>query len=166
MGELLPFRRAGIPAWNYGYLRKGGGAFRDMGVHVLNFAWVLMGMPKPIGVLGVSGAKFGPRALGLWNPSMKINDVKKNFETDDYTAGFIRFENGAALRVFHELQKHPVTTIAKIAKQCKLTIPTVTLSLKHLSSLNIFEEISGKERNRIYRYSQYLDVLHQGIDEF
>ena len=29
-------RRIGIPAWSLGFIQKGGGAFRDMGVHVLD----------------------------------------------------------------------------------------------------------------------------------
>jgi predicted dehydrogenase len=55
-------RRRGIPAWNMGFIRKGGGAFRDMGVHALDAVWWLLGMPTPVTVTGVSGAKFGPRA--------------------------------------------------------------------------------------------------------
>ena len=31
-------RRSGIPDWNPGFIRKGGGAFRDVGVHVLDAA--------------------------------------------------------------------------------------------------------------------------------
>jgi len=40
-------RRSGIPAWNLGFIKKGGGAFRDMGVHVLDAIWWVMGLPKP-----------------------------------------------------------------------------------------------------------------------
>ena len=57
-------RRSGIPTWNVGFLQKGGGAFRDMGVHVLDAAWWMMGMPRPLSASGVAGAKFGPRGLG------------------------------------------------------------------------------------------------------
>jgi len=31
-------RRSGIPNWNLGFVQKGGGAFRDMGVHALDAA--------------------------------------------------------------------------------------------------------------------------------
>ena len=41
-------RRNGIPAWNPGFIRAGGGAFRDMGVHVLDSAWWLLGMPATV----------------------------------------------------------------------------------------------------------------------
>jgi predicted dehydrogenase len=38
-GRARSVRRSGIPAWNLGFIQKGGGAFRDMGVHVLDAAW-------------------------------------------------------------------------------------------------------------------------------
>jgi predicted dehydrogenase len=93
-------RRQGIPAWNLGFVNKGGGAFRDMGVHVLDAAWWLMGMPEPVSVVGVSGAKFGPKGLGFFGrgapPPM---EYYSQFAADDYTGGFIRFANGSGLQV-------------------------------------------------------------------
>jgi predicted dehydrogenase len=60
-------RRSGIPDWGAHFIREGGGAFRDMGVHVLDSAWWLAGTPEPVTALGVSGAHFGPRGLGYWD---------------------------------------------------------------------------------------------------
>jgi predicted dehydrogenase len=95
-------RRIGIPAWNWGFIEKGGGAFRDMGVHVLDSAWWLLGMPKPVSVSGVAGAKFGPRGQGFWYvypPAGSPQELAKRYASDDYGGGFIRFENGAGLQV-------------------------------------------------------------------
>ncbi|HHX66103.1 MAG TPA: Gfo/Idh/MocA family oxidoreductase [Chloroflexi bacterium] len=92
-------RRSGIPNWNPGFIQKGGGAFRDMGVHVLDSAWWLMGMPKPVCVLGAAGAKFGPRGLGYWDFASPPPDYYSQYTADDYGGGFIRFENGAGLQV-------------------------------------------------------------------
>ena len=39
-------RRNGIPTWSLGFIQKGGGAFRDMGVHVLDAVWWVLGMPN------------------------------------------------------------------------------------------------------------------------
>lgn len=98
-GRARSVRRSGIPAWNLGFIKKGGGAFRDMGVHVLDSAWWLLGMPKPISVTGVSGAKFGPRGLGYWDFSMPDKETYRQYEADDYAGGLIRFENGVGLQV-------------------------------------------------------------------
>ncbi|MCB0122965.1 MAG: Gfo/Idh/MocA family oxidoreductase, partial [Caldilineaceae bacterium] len=51
-GHTRSVRRVGIPGWSLGFIQKGGGAFRDMGVHVLDSAWWLLGMPKPVSVAG------------------------------------------------------------------------------------------------------------------
>ena len=92
-------RRNGIPAWNLGFIKQGGGAFRDMGVHVLDSAWWILGLPKPIAVLGAAGAKFGPRGRGYWNRSQPPKETYKQYESDDYAGGFITFENGLGLQV-------------------------------------------------------------------
>jgi predicted dehydrogenase len=92
-------RRNGIPAWNLGFIQKGGGAFRDMGVHVLDAVWWILGTPKPVSVLGVAGAKFGPRGLGYWNGEMQPKEIYEQYNSDDYAGGFIVFENGVGVQV-------------------------------------------------------------------
>ena len=92
-------RRNGIPAWNLGFIQKGGGAFRDMGVHVLDAAWWILGLPKPIAVLGTAGAKFGPRGRGYWNRMKPPKETYEKYESDDYAGGFITFEGGIGLQV-------------------------------------------------------------------
>jgi predicted dehydrogenase len=92
-------RRNGIPAWNLGFIQKGGGAFRDMGVHVLDAVWWILGTPKPVSVLGVAGAKFGPKGLGYWNASVPPKEIYEQFAADDYAGGFIRFDNDIGVQV-------------------------------------------------------------------
>jgi predicted dehydrogenase len=92
-------RRSGIPAWNMGFIEAGGGAFRDMGVHVLDAAWWLLGCPAPETVLGVGGAKFGPRGLGYWDFQPVPKKVYRRYASDDYAGGFIRFAGGIGLQV-------------------------------------------------------------------
>lgn len=92
-------RRSRIPDWQVGFVLEGGGAFRDMGVHVLDSVWWLLGMPKPISVTGVAGAKFGPRGQGYWDFRQPPESYWRQFKADDYGGGFIRFDNGAGLQV-------------------------------------------------------------------
>jgi predicted dehydrogenase len=98
-GRARSIRRSGIPAWNLGFLQQGGGAFRDMGVHVLDAAWWLLGRPRPVSVTGVAGAKFGPRGLGYWDFQAPERKVYRQYASDDYAGGFLRFENGLGLQV-------------------------------------------------------------------
>ena len=104
LGELYyararSVRRSGIPDWSLGFIQRGGGAFRDMGVHVLDAVWWLLGMPRPVSVTGVSGAKFGPRGQGYWHFRPQKEEFYSQYAADDYAGGFIRFENGAGLQV-------------------------------------------------------------------
>ena len=92
-------RRSGIPINRPGFVQKGGGAFRDMGVHMLDAAWWIMGMPQPVSVSGVAGAKFGPRGVGHMTWAPQSAEVAAQFAADDYGGGFIRFEGGAGLQV-------------------------------------------------------------------
>src|SRR5574340_917610 len=98
-GRARSIRRSGIPALNLGFIHQGGGAFRDMGVHVLDAAWWLLGRPRPVSVTGVSGAKFGPRGQGYWDYEVPEKKVYSQYACDDYAGGFIRFEGGLGLQV-------------------------------------------------------------------
>lgn len=91
-------RRSGIPTRRPGFIQKGGGAFRDMGVHILDAAWWMMGMPQPVSVTGVAGAKFGPHGVGYMTYAPQP-EAAANFAVDDYGGGFIRFENGAGMQI-------------------------------------------------------------------
>jgi len=97
-GRARSIRRSGIPDWSEGFILAGGGAFRDMGVHVLDAAWWLLGMPRPLSATGVGGAKFGPFGKGWWD-FHKPPKFYKRYAADDYAGGFIRFEGGSALTV-------------------------------------------------------------------
>ncbi len=97
-GRARSVRRSGIPSWNLGFISQGGGAFRDVGVHVLDSAWWIMGMPQPVSVSGVAGARFGPHGRGYWDYKPQP-ELAKKFDCDDYAGGFVRFANGAGLQV-------------------------------------------------------------------
>ncbi|MDF1759448.1 MAG: Fic family protein [Coxiellaceae bacterium] len=73
---------------------------------------------------------------------------------------------GSALMIFHALQKYPVNNIAKLAKQASVTVPTASKALRHLCQLGVIEEITGKGRDRLFKYSRYLDTLNDGIGNF
>ena len=92
-------RRAGIPGWNTGFVTAGGGVFRDLGVHALDAVWWMMGMPRPVSVIGVAGAKFGPRGTGYWDYRPALPGLAEQFAVDDYAGGFIRFDTGAGLQI-------------------------------------------------------------------
>jgi predicted dehydrogenase len=82
-----------------GFISEGGGAFRDMGVHVLDAVWWMMGMPRPVSAVGVAGAHFGQHGNGYWDGRTPAKEFYSKFAADDFGCGFIRFDNGIGLQI-------------------------------------------------------------------
>jgi len=64
------------------------------------------------------------------------------------------------LAVHTYLQRHPVATSAKIMGACTLSRPTVLRVLASLEALGIIQEVTGKERHKVFVYKNYLDILN------
>jgi Fic family protein len=71
---------------------------------------------------------------------------------------------GSAALVHQTMQRVPICTIARLADQAKLTLPTVSKALDVLVESGIVQEITGRKRSRIYRYDGYMDILSQGTE--
>ena len=71
---------------------------------------------------------------------------------------------GSALQVHQALLVHPLNTIARLAAETGLSVPTVTDSLRALAGLRLVREITGRKRGRIFSYAPYLAVLQQGTE--
>ncbi len=95
-------RRKGTPVLNFDkngsmgrgewFLKRaeaGGGCLYDIGIHLIDLGWYLMGMPRPTAV-------FGSTYLKVARPKL----IEKNLpqEVDDLAAFQIRFENDATLQ--------------------------------------------------------------------
>jgi Fic family protein len=69
---------------------------------------------------------------------------------------------GNVLRVHSYLQKKPVLEIPRASAEIGISQPTVTSALKRLEEIGVVREITGKARDRIYVYKEYLDILEEG----
>lgn len=84
-------RTRGIPigtGWFTDRARSGGGALIDLGTHMLDLAWYLMGEPVPQSVFAVSHQKF--QSL---TPAQMTNNV------EDSAFAIVRFEGGKSLEL-------------------------------------------------------------------
>ncbi len=70
----------------------------------------------------------------------------------------------SALRVHQYLQTKPILSVPVAADALKLSAPTVRKSVNHLIDLGIVRETTGKRRDRLFVYSDYLDILNQGTE--
>ena len=65
----------------------------------------------------------------------------------------------SAIRLFELLPEHPMVTASKALVLTESTKPTANKAIESLVEAGIPEEITGKQRDRIYAYRKYLDVL-------
>lgn len=93
-------RRRGTPSgWFTDRSKSGGGAVLDIGVHVIDLTWYLMGRPKPVLVTGVTHRHIGSyetRSVKGWAAAGAKNGV---FDNEEAATALIRFENGASMSV-------------------------------------------------------------------
>ncbi len=92
----MMLRRAGIPrGWFQDIKQSGGGPLIDIGVHVLDFLWWVMGRPKPVSAFGVTFDHLGSTGQGMgdWG----ANYAPGKFSVEDLAAGLIRFTGGRAI---------------------------------------------------------------------
>ncbi|GIP33779.1 Gfo/Idh/MocA family protein [Paenibacillus sp. J2TS4] len=94
-------RRLGNPGgWFSDKERSGGGPLIDIGVHVIDLAWYLMGRPKVQSITGNAYNKLGNRSNVKNLAFYRAADYDANKNTvEDAANALIRFENGASLMV-------------------------------------------------------------------
>lgn len=86
------------------------------------------------------------------------------FEDDRQRIRALNRQAAAALQVHQYLQNRPLTSIQSAGAALGLTLPTVTTALTNLVKLGIVQEMTGRRRNRLFRYSAYLKILEEGTE--
>ncbi|OZU88335.1 oxidoreductase [Virgibacillus indicus] len=95
------FRRRGTPkGWFTNKALSGGGAMMDIGVHVLDLAWWLLGKPKVDSITGhtLTGlGKYDTKQVSSWESKNKRLNANDLFDVEDFGAAWIRFKNKTVL---------------------------------------------------------------------
>lgn len=71
---------------------------------------------------------------------------------------------GSALRVHQYFQTRPILSVPVAVKTLNITAPTVRKSINHMIDLGILKESTGKQRDRLFVYIDYLNILNQGTE--
>lgn len=66
--------------------------------------------------------------------------------------------------VFEYLEKSPIIEISKTSRELGLSYNTVLGAVQRLEKLGIVAESTGKLRNRIFSYVEYLNILRDGTE--
>lgn len=69
-----------------------------------------------------------------------------------------------ALRVFHVLCDRPLINLNQVCARTGLSFPSADKGMQALERLEIVREITGKRRNRVFAYRDYLDILNEGTE--
>lgn len=65
----------------------------------------------------------------------------------------------SALAIHEALQRQPIATSAALVKATAITAATVNKSLAHLETLGIVEELTNRQRGRVFSYRRYVAEL-------
>jgi predicted dehydrogenase len=87
-----------VPSWGVFGQKKlqGGGPLIDIGVHIIDLTWYLMGMPKPVSVAGKTYETIGATAghVGMFGPWDHAT-----YDVEDFAVALVRFEGGETMNI-------------------------------------------------------------------
>ncbi|WP_210367554.1 Gfo/Idh/MocA family oxidoreductase [Bacillus sp. REN3] len=147
-------RRLGNPGgWFADKERSGGGPLIDLGVHVIDLCWYLMGKPAPVSVTGNTYYLLGNRKnienLDFYKAA-DYDPGKNNVE--DLTNALIRFENGASLFVdvsftLHAKENEVSVKVYGDKGGAEIEPELLFVTEKHNTILNIDPQVDNKTFN-------------------
>lgn len=127
----------------------------------------------PIALLGLMDRlSLAERALGrldgiaetanqAFDAARRIVDL---FKKDREMIARLGVRASSALRVHELFQQHPFLTANQIVQHTALSAPTANGVLGELERMGMVEEVTGRKRGRVFRYSAYLAILNEGTD--
>ncbi len=71
---------------------------------------------------------------------------------------------GSVHRVHRSLLERPIASSNWLQEKTLLSFATVNTCLKQLGKIGIVRELTGRKRNRLYAYSQYIEIMNQGAE--
>jgi len=86
-----------------------------------------------------------------------------------FTADRARMERtgrraGSAIRVHGALKSRPILSMPEVCRITGLSFPAAAMAMSLLGELGIARELTGKRRNRLFVYEQYLSTLNEGTE--
>lgn len=68
------------------------------------------------------------------------------------------------LRVFHLLCERPLLTLNEVHLRANLSFATAAKAMDRLIAVGIVNELTGRQRNRVFAYDRYLAILNEGTE--
>ena len=68
------------------------------------------------------------------------------------------------MQVHTVLKDRPLVSVSEVKERTGLSTPGAMSGLEVLERMGIVQETTGRARNRIYAYQQYIDILSEGTE--
>lgn len=91
-----------------------------------------------------------------------IHEINNLFLQDTKQINSLGRQRFACIDTLNCLKRMPQMSANRLSAELSASKPTARAALNHLLKLNIVEEITGKERDKIYVYKKYLNILEMG----
>lgn len=64
----------------------------------------------------------------------------------------------------HAMMERPIASPTWLRDKTGLSLTTIGANLERLEELGIVKELTGRKRNRLYAYSQYISIMNKGTE--
>lgn len=166
-------RRLGNPGgWFADIERSGGGPLIDLGVHVIDVCWYLMGRPQVVSVSGNTYHKLGNRSNIQNLDFYKAADYDPSKNTvEDLANAMIRFANGASLIVdvsftLHAAQDDLAVKLYGEKGGLELEPEIKLVTEKHDTILNIMPQTNHRSFDFVgafrHEINHFIDCVRNG----
>ena len=77
----------------------------------------------------------------------------------------LRLGKGAAtcLKIHEILKEKGILSLTEAAKRLKISYPAISKAVKNLEKIKLVQEITKRQRNRLFSYEAYLSIISAGI---
>ena len=70
----------------------------------------------------------------------------------------------STLEVHKALMEHPISTVGWLVKKTGITAATINKCMAHLERLGVVRELTEQKRNRLFCYSNYVNIINKGTE--
>jgi len=88
----------------------------------------------------------------------------KLFKDDAFRIQELGRITATALRIFDALRARPILTLKEVCKRTGISFPAAAKSMDAIIKLGLARELTGRQRNRVFVYDQYLSILNEGTE--
>jgi len=96
---------------------------------------------------------------------MTAQRLIKMFAEDEEKLKTLKRAAISAMNIFNVFRSRPILTIGEVCKRSGMTFPSASKAIENLIKVGIVQEITGKQRDRIFVYKQYLLILSEGTEQ-